>query len=73
MAQQRVPGENGPSVDVGAPRPAEARPPTVCKSVVETDSDGAGRYIAYVEGPDGGREAWFSVDLDVVVARELWR
>jgi hypothetical protein len=72
MAQQRVPGENGPSVDVGAQRPADATPPEICRSVVETNDD-CGRYIAYADGPDGVRNAWLSVDLDVVVARELWR
>ncbi|MFB6087280.1 MAG: hypothetical protein ABEJ85_02070 [Haloarculaceae archaeon] len=72
MAQKRVPGENGPSVDVSAPLPADATPPDVCKSVVETNND-ARRYIAYCEGPDGVRNEWLSVDLGVVVARELWR
>ncbi|MFB6087788.1 MAG: hypothetical protein ABEJ85_04645 [Haloarculaceae archaeon] len=75
MPANPVPGERGPSVDVGVPRPADAAPADVCPSVVEPRSDGTDRYIIYPAEVDGSSvsECWLSVDLEVVVARELWR
>jgi len=75
MPQKRVPGESGARVAVGAKRPPDAVPPDVCASVAKPKAEADRQYIVYDKGYDrddiDGR--WFSVDLDTVVARELWR
>lgn len=75
MSQHRVPGETGPPVAVGQPLPPEAVPDDVLPSLVEERSDGTERYIAYSAVADGDsvEDYWLSVDLEVVVSRELWR
>jgi len=75
MTEHRVPGENETDVAVGQELGPDASSDAVLPAIVKERADGSERYIAYsaVVDSDGVEDYWFSVDLDVVVARELWR
>jgi hypothetical protein len=75
MTEHRVPGEHETAIAVGQELGPDAVSDAVLPAVVKERTDGSERYIAYsaaVDG-DGVENYWISVNLDVVVSRELWR
>ena len=62
-------------VVVGPPPPRTVEPDDVLPAVVRTRTDECRRYICYSDAMDSDRVATtrLSVDIDVVVERELWR
>jgi hypothetical protein len=75
MTEHCTPGETDTVVAVGQELGPDSAPDEILPSIVKERADGSERYIAYsavVDG-DGVEDYWLSVDLDVVVARELHR
>jgi len=62
-------------VVVGPPPPRTDEPDDVLPAVVRTRTDDSRRYICYSDATDSDTVAStrLSVDIDVVVERELWR
>lgn len=75
MSEHRVPGESEAVVAVGQELGPKVAPDEVLRATVKERADDSQRYIAYsstMDGTDVG-DCWISVDLDVVVPRELQR
>lgn len=75
MTEHKAPGETESVVAVGQELGPDAASDEVLPAIVKERADGSERYIAYsaVVDSEGVEDYWVSVDLDVVVARELWR
>jgi hypothetical protein len=75
MSSHPVPGAEGPPVVVAQPRGRDDAPEDVLPALVEERASGVERYIAYSAVAEGEsvEDYWLSVDLSVVVSRELWR
>jgi hypothetical protein len=75
MSEHRAPGESEAVVAVGQELGPDVAPDEVLRATVKERADDSQRYIAYSSAMDGNRveNCWLSVDLDVVVPRELLR